>query len=227
MASWFLDIIHSAIVELIVTVIVVVVLAAWGRMKGRWSWPTMALHGLVAAACLLFLYEHLLPPPPKDEITEENIEGKVRQWLDNFGVTVTRIQHNPGIYFGFEASYKSDPKVIVGRPRDRDHYIAVTITVDAASPAVRERYQELPLAEKVAINRDLRMEVIKARIPVGKEGDDDLSARVTKLLPINDDLTESKLIEAVDEVRVGTILLNDIIDTTLEKHGIVALSPRP
>jgi hypothetical protein len=209
------EIIHATIVEIIVAIIVAVSITVWGRFKDKWSWPTVILYSLVAIACVLYIFDRFSRPSPpikevapiKEVVNEQNIESKIRDWLDTFNVKVQKISvvDHPDVYFGFLVTYEDGKKVAVSRSKALGHYLTIEASV-AVSTEQKMALEKLTQPERDIFWEKLTLELSSSRVRAHGQWPLDLIT-VNRLIPINKDLTESILIDRLDDVHSDQSLI--------------------
>src|SRR5713101_4684966 len=106
------ELFHETVVAIIASIVMATGVAAWGKMKDKWSWPTMIVAALVVISCVLFIFGRLWPPTWKERITDDNIETKVRQWLDAFNITTGKVNDDRAI-FNYSATKEGSPPTTI------------------------------------------------------------------------------------------------------------------
>ncbi len=79
MSNWFPEILQGTIVQIIVSLIIAMALAFWGRLKDAWPWPTAVFYALVTVTCLIFLFRIFWQPSNK---------VRIRKWVETTGFSV-------------------------------------------------------------------------------------------------------------------------------------------
>src|SRR5438552_7451212 len=223
----FPELFHSYVVEIIVVILVTATIAFFGRAKEKWSWPTMMLYALVSIACALFIFDRLMQPRhlAVEVIDEGNIESKITEWLDAFGLGRTKVT-DPSCYFNFQMG--GNPPITIGRTKDHSHYLTFVskIALDARDQAFLNK---LPQEQKAAFLMELRSELAKVKTgyildPTGAL----LSVTVHRRIPITAALNEATFLREIDEIEFAFTLVNDTVELGLLRRGqLMPPSPNP
>lgn len=184
------------------------------------AWFTAGLWGLVGSALITFIvvafviWRRLPKLPP--EITPENVEAKIREWLDSFRFSIKR-EVNPEAIFALVTAPENGLPVVIARPKTFDRYIVIEASV-TISPEDRILFDRLSEEEQGIFAARLSVEL--SRNTMGFVMDLRTSSVISlqRRLPITSDLTESTFMAAVDEVgnarlrtlRVVILMLIDV-----------------
>ena len=166
--------------------------------------------------------------PAQTDVNEQNIESKVREWLDAFNLG-TRLIPNNKAYFDFEVSAEpSNPlQMSIVRSHDHPHYLTI-LTTGVLTDDDKSVYNKLSESQKTEFQLELGAEFSKARISAIVDPSL-LSVTVFRRVPITTSLTEATFIEQAREVEFATIAVNDTIELGLIRRGkpMPQLSPTP
>jgi hypothetical protein len=187
-------------------------LAAYAKTTGRKWLPTL-YHGLLGAglAGLILLninFQHTLSEEIANRVTIQNIQDKVRMWLENSNF-VTQKQTNNDAYFQYAVS-KNGINVNVMRLKSHDHIVWVTANLIPPNKETEEALDSLSTEKSEEVRRELAIAAAQAGVYF-----DLTSLKACKLeqsLPITDALTEDEFIKAVLSVQRGVILLGGVIN---------------
>jgi hypothetical protein len=113
------------------------------------------------------------------------------------------------MYFCFKVALPTGRRVLVGRPKELDRYITVRAAV-TVSPEHQALLAKMPSVAQARIFHDLAIEM--ARFKIGFAQTAPLRNIVLiRLLPIVDTLTESVLMETIEEVDTAELLVIEIV----------------
>jgi hypothetical protein len=225
MSKWIFDIAHETVVALIAGAIVTAIVAAWGRIKDRWSWPMMTVYALVVFACTLFIFDRFAgssgnqaEPKQKSEqgITEQNIEAKTRAWLDAFHLGVTKLADSPDFYFSFQAIGNNKIPITIVRSKEHEHYLTLLGKIEI-SPKHRALFEKLSEGEKIRLIQKLRIEVAQSQINCAFDPPNTFNfVVIEKRIPITGSLTEAQFMQGAEEMNYGIILVRDTLGLILD-----------
>jgi len=162
------------------------------------------------SAVAIGLYQRLKRP----KVTTENIESKVREWVDAFGWSTKKISDD-SFYFGFEIRLKNNFPLALVRPRDHAQYLTLLATV-AVDPEQKQIWEQLSPADQNTFRRELSLELAKAKI--GNIANLPNTITIEKLMPITETLTEASLVNAIQEVQFAMVLVGTTVTLGLERR---------
>jgi hypothetical protein len=70
-------------------------------------------------------------------VTQENLESYVRQWLDDFHVTVKKLPKNDQLAFAYQVDYEDGTHVTIFHPKERYQYLAIEESLRRETRTVR------------------------------------------------------------------------------------------
>src|SRR6266478_4786474 len=137
------EILHETLVGAIASMLIAISIAIYGKMKDKLAWSTTVVYALVAACCVLFLWGRIWPPAWKERVTDENIETKIRQWLDAFNVNSGKVNDEHAI-FNYAVTKEGTPPTTVAIEKQHPHYITIisNITLNKDDQATYERLSD-------------------------------------------------------------------------------------
>lgn len=144
-----------------------------------------------------------------EEITPENVETKVRSWLDAFSLKTKKITDNPKLIFGYAVDFADGQLVGVSRTKAFDRYLTFEITVEL-SDELQKVFDNLSDEEKVSFLKELRLEILRNRVRGGMDAPFK-NVVIVRLLPITSTLNEGAVIDAIDEVHNCGLLMAAVI----------------
>ena len=172
----------------------------WAKLKThRLTTPFMyalATVALMEVSIFGFNAQWRFAKEEADRTTVDNIEGRVREWLDNFGLTVRKRSDTASAeFFRYVVTMRNDDKIELVRPRNRDHYIVLVSRL--VFPA--EEWRRLTPAQIDKAASAITLELTRGRVtfttnPPYSEWS------LERRIPIAPNLSERDLIRAVDEM---------------------------
>ena len=173
------------------------------------SWTHSIIYGLLTSLLmfLILLAWRVLKvlPPSSDRTTADNIEMKLRSWLDRTQLTVQN-SPTPETLFRLIVTTDAGRKVIVGRPKegkpDYLHFRAEITTTEAD----RKELDLLSEGERNQLMLELKLGLARAR--VGYSGLTSLDGlAIFKSIPITHSLGEHEVILSIWEMEA---VLNEV-----------------
>lgn len=189
------------IASLISTLLVGIFVALLSYFGSRWTIP--AIHGALASFFTLGLSLGVMAlrrmPRLNNPTTSENVEARVRDWLDKFHLSVRRLQSNDTAHFHFVVSTTAGKTIGIARGRtewpDYLEYIAI-IGPTAEEKVIIERLSE---KERRMAMWEMKLELARARM--GYSGFASLDGfTMFKRIPITPTLNEALVIDTVWEM---------------------------
>lgn len=145
--------------------------------------------------------------------TTKNIEQKVKQWIDAFGLT-RRIVNNEKLHFGIQVSIPPRFIVTIGRPKDRPSYLT-SVSSFRLSKQQRALFDKMTDEEKMSTYRTIRVECGRSKI--GHHMHENLEVLfIHKTIPITPDLREARVIDSINEAQFAANVVMDTIDGLLK-----------
>lgn len=151
------------------------------------------------------------------EITPENVDTFVREWTDNFRLGFQRLPERevPDAHFAFKITLPNTFHALVFRSVIRSKYLTVQATIIPSDQHAAIIAALLP-EDKEILNEKVRLELSKASQQYSIE-ENFRSISVVKQLPIDQELSESTFIAALDHISVGQLLARDALVLGLKK----------
>jgi len=181
------------------------------------------LYGVVAFASLLIVRREVATHlrTRQARVTPENIEGKVREWLDAFGLTVRKLPEKdaPDAFFALVVTFSSGAGVIVARPTERPRYLVVQVNL-GVNEVHQKAFGELTEEKQKRLIRQIRSEMSRARVGWSGIGMPLTTIRLIDRLPITLDLTESAFIAKLEAMEHGTILAENVLIDGIESAPV-------
>ncbi len=148
-------------------------------------------------------------------ITPENVEPKIREWLDAFRLG-RRILNEPNYHFGFEATLQTGIPVGILRTRDHPHYITLVSRL-AFTAEQKDVFDNLSKPERERFIRELRLEGAKSKISFA--ADPQLKTIIIeRRIPITKTLTEADLFENLDSANFSAIVILDTMAAAIDQR---------
>jgi len=184
--------------------------------------PTWAYFFLLTCLALGFAYYdsnrqapptvgQLLVPPI---ITAENLEANVRQWLDDFHLTVKK-RDEPEDFFSFDIMGPENGMTLRHAKR-LDKYLVLGAVVSLGGELVNE-YKNLSDEQKSELGNNLRLELARAKLSFQYQLPKQIL--IENAIPITKSLTEYDLIKSISEFDDAILLVKTSIDVNLTKIG--------
>ena len=172
---------------------------------------TLLIGGLAFSA--YGFYRTFKPPV----ITPENIEPKIRQWLDSFSLATRKLSH-PASYFYFEVKGETGIPIAIIRTKEHSRYITLICNVEIG-PEHKPLFDKLSSSEKEQFLRRLRLEAAKAKITYSLDRDAG-KVIIEKRLPITENFTDADLIDGISDVNFSALIVIDTIVTLLRQPDV-------
>jgi len=155
-------------------------------------------------------------------VTPENVESYVRQWLDNFNVSLQKLPKSEKLHFDYKVAFVDRAHLHIGHPKERSHYLRI-LAHFALPKRYKDLFDKLSEPEKKRFVLGTRTEIYRARINCSCKTFFDKIV-ITKLLPIAT-LTEGDVIEQLNAVHASQSLVIDTINLGLglEQEGEPAI----
>jgi hypothetical protein len=218
---WLADNTASAIVGMIVVALVGGIAAILLRRYS--SWGTPALYGSAVFALLsvgglgVLGMVSELSRMRQPHLTPENVEQRIRGWLDNFGLSTKPLGKSdaPDSIFALQVTTDANLPIIVARQKELPRYVLLEVSIEL-SPEHRTMLSRLTGSQVNQLVRDVRAEMAKCTIPcrIVKPLE---KVSVQRRLAITDDLTEDRFMERMDEMSFAFVVANDVIVQGLER----------
>jgi hypothetical protein len=144
----------------------------------------------------------LLQPP---KVTPENIEGLIRKWLDEFGLSVRTERSQEQNYFHLQTTPVNGHQIDIVRMKDRSRYVFLRAGV-ITSGEHAQQITALAPDEKMRLVLAISLELARLGLTYNVDFDSPTQQVVTfaRMVPITDALTEDVFIERVDQVSLAT-----------------------
>jgi hypothetical protein len=152
-------------------------------------------------------------------VTTENIETKVREWLEAFELTTQKIPADPNMHFGYIVTLPDGGghSVTIAQTRKFSRYLTLLAQVEL-SDEHKAQLQKLSEAEQRRFLLELRFELASAKVQANMESP--LRAiKIIKLLPVSSALTEAALMEAIDDVYLGELVVIDAVNLGFDRRS--------
>ncbi len=170
-------------------------------------WDAMTTHSVLAllsivfflifVAALYYLWQN-------SRITPENVEPRIREWLDAFSLG-TRVLTEPAHHFAFEVMAHTGIPLAVLRTRDHPRYITLLSKI-GLGPEHTDLLNKLSKSDRKRFSAELILEAAKAKI--GYQADSTFeNIAIEKRLPITSNLSEANLMDAISEIHFSTLVV--------------------
>jgi hypothetical protein len=147
-------------------------------------------------------------------ITVDNIESRIRAYLDTFRLGQAKLTEDPNRTFGLVVTTAGGRPISVFQPKSPNHYLVFHASV-VVSDSDQRTLALLPMTQQELIVRDLRAVMALSKSGYSNIGLPLKNMLVEKMIPITDQLTEAAFIGALDEVESGQVLLLELFSKDL------------
>ncbi|MFL6303563.1 MAG: DUF2299 family protein [Candidatus Sulfotelmatobacter sp.] len=203
MRNWAESITHNVVGSVIATIVAGISAAVWAFLAPAWRVPIVI--GLVfGVGTLLGLY--LLAaikrmPPVIQATTTDNVEHRVREWLDRFNLTIKRVPDAPDGFFAFEITTAGQRIIRIARMKDKwPEYLHFGAAITFAPEIVAEMQQGTqPNRRMTDFLLSLRIELTRIAISYAMNEQNN-GIILFKRIPITSVLNEHEVIETVWEM---------------------------
>jgi hypothetical protein len=227
------------------------IIRLWQDVRGNvefWILSLLAIGAVTAAALLtrgLLLWQQIVllvlfavlfgwamvstyrvghPRPSTAAITPQNVESKITEWVDAFGLARQKLS-DPSCLFAYKVSLLTNVPVLVLRTKDHDHYLTLISNV-GFTPEQKTLFDNLSEPQKQAFIREMRLEAAKAKIATSLDRESYLW-NIEKRVPITSQLTEADLLDNLGEVNFSALILIDTMVEALERRQGIQPPPSP
>lgn len=159
--------------------------------------------------------------PDEEPTTLDNLESRIKQWLDNFSFEVKRASI-PDAHFRYLITTDSQVTIILGRLRNElSSYILLRIEV-SPNDAEKAQIAKFSPEERAIAMVKTKIELNRARIGYSGFTSLDGGFAITKRIPISEKLSEDDLIEALAEIEAAyhLVFLTGTLFTLENKLGM-------
>src|SRR6266566_2056165 len=123
------------------------------------AWQAMSAHyvfAILAAAFFLIFIIALYYLWQNSRITPENIEPRITEWLDAFGLTRQKLSE-PSCHFAYRIIAQTNVPLVILRTRDHDRYLTLIANV-SFTPEEKTLFDNLEESKKEEFIREMRLE---------------------------------------------------------------------
>jgi hypothetical protein len=202
--------------------------------KEEWSAPIM--YGLGALALVIIIavgIRGLTTPKPPAPTSADNVEQRVHDWLDEFGLKIILVAPSaPDLYFGFDVETPNQTRIFVYRKKlqhGNDMFLAFEENV-GFGPEQEACIQKIPGEKMAETYNQVLLELVRLNVSVNMlRENNQFKFRVIKLVPITANITDYTLITNLNEVEDAGTAANQVVVLNLPtcfNKGIGG-SPRP
>ena len=188
------------------------------RVK-RPHWLNAVMYGLGGAALIAVIWVCAAGlaavPRPLPQTTAENVEARIREWTDTFGLSVRKERAEPGVYFVLVANLRNGTPVYISRAKAMDGYLQLqaALSLSQEHQAIVSR---LSKGQALRISQELMQEMARFKIGFSLSGVPLQQIRVTRSVPITASLTEETFARNLDEVDSAVMLAKATVSLALE-----------
>ncbi len=217
MPDWLLQaIIANWVWELLV--IAAGLMFGWLRHKNV-SWLPVLFYGLTASTCMaVLIYTFIgraIISRSQPETTAENIESNVKVWADAFGVGIQK-QADPGFSFIFALHLRNGRVVLIGRPKERDHFLTLQSTLVLGSDQ-QTVVDKLSKEQNQRIVDEVTLELARSRMGHAIAGLPLKTILLAESVPITNSFTEDNFAARLDEMDAATELADKAATLAIQR----------
>jgi hypothetical protein len=189
--------------------LVVALIAILPMMTTKRKW--LAAISLIVG--MAFIIHGFYQTANRDQVTTENVESHVREWLDTAELGPHKVPDS-NFFFKFKTeAIKGNPPIYIGRTKEGDRYLTIFSKI-GFSDEDKTSFGSLSKSEQGQFYEKLRVEIARSKIGYIIEGLP-FAITVLKRVPITKDLTEATFLDRIDEVGFAAVLVNDTIELEL------------
>jgi hypothetical protein len=145
------------------------------------------------------------------------VESAIKSWVEAFGYGIRKLDI-PDAYFAYQVTASDGNPVVVLRPTRLDRYLMLQRGV-VLSDRHRQLFNELADKEAKRLVSEVRLRLAQANIQFSHGGSTFTKIVVQKRIPLTEDLTEYKFVEAIVEIMCAYVIANETITQRLEFSG--------
>jgi hypothetical protein len=182
------------------------------------AWQSMSAHyvfAILAASFFLIFVMALYYLWQNSRITPENIEPRITEWLDAFGLTRQKLSE-PSCYFAYKVVVQTNVPLVVLRAKNHDRYLTFVSNVGFADEE-KTLFNNLSEPKKEEFIRGMRLEAAKAEIGTSLDRSSYIWT-IERRMPITANLTEADFIQNIDAVNYSVLIIIDTIGTLLRAN---------
>jgi len=182
------------------------------------KWAPMALYGLAGAGMTAVLIASVLAInwlaaiKIPIQITPDNIQEYVANWLNTFEATVQR-QQTQDSYFSFRVIMANGNNLVVERPKKLKQYIVLSCILEDKS----HLFEKLPTSELDQLMQDATLEALRSLTSFDRCG---TSMRLFKRIPISPELNEGIFFDTLEHLNETAIAAQIIVTRALRRNNI-------
>jgi hypothetical protein len=169
---------------------------AWLQMKAQGMKTRFIVLSLLLGVSLSVLGTGLYLKLSRSEITPENVESHVKEWLETFRLTTQKISDPEHLYFGWKITFDDGTAVGLIRSKELNRYLTLEVELVPA-PEHKTLFEKLSKEEQHFFLEKLTLEIAKAKVHADMR-DSLNSIKIIRLIPITKNLTESMLLDEID-----------------------------
>jgi hypothetical protein len=148
-------------------------------------------------------------------VTPQNIEAKVRQWLDEFNITSGKVNDDHA-FFNYSATKEGTPPTTIAIEKEHPKYLTMASRI-TLSKEDQASYEKLSEQQKTEFRMLLGAELAKAHIGSAPDFSAGFILTVLTRIAITPDLNEADFYRGMDQVNYGFILANNTIELFLAR----------
>jgi hypothetical protein len=173
---------------------------------------------LVTLLVLSFHIEQKLELQEKTVTTTENIQEKIRGWLENLHYNMQNEPVEGNLYFKYLITMENGNKINILRLKDKDHYITITARL-LPTQEVKSLFDKLTKKQGKDLWTQVRIEASR-RNNATLINNADNSTYLQRNLPVGG-LTENTFSEAIDYMDGTMVILQETISMILRHDNLL------
>jgi hypothetical protein len=168
--------------------------------------------------CLILAWRNMRNLPPKMELTtSDNVERKIREWLDKFSLTVQAVR-DEGCHFFFIVTTDGGKKISISRSSKHFNDYLLVKALWTASDEEKKLIDVLTGDEKIALRLAIQLEL--ARSVIGYSSENIYEITMFKRVPISSSLGEAEILNAVWEIEAMLSSVFIVGGMALHRHNL-------
>lgn len=216
---WLLEGTVSSIVADIIIAGVGVMVGFLRAKNIRWVSPL--IYGLLASTLTALLImslnvEHNFVIEQRSMTTTDNIQQRVRNWLDDFK---SEVQSEPdkAVFFRYVVTMSDNNRISISRLKNAGNYLLLQAILAPNSTELNLLHQ-LNTVQQQELTAQIRIEIARQNISRAQEGE---KIYIEKRIPITAALSQNALIEGIDYMDSTMTIVQNTVTSALIRNNLV------